>query len=113
MPTNKQIFETKMNALANAINTKAGTSGAKDLDELKTAVDSISTGITPTGNQDIETLSEYDVSAKATARISAAERAKIVAGNIKNGVTILGVSGTALVTTITVNQDDSIDLTIA
>ena len=50
--------------------------------------------VVPSGNQDIETLNEYNVTAKATARISAAERAKIVAGNIKNGVTILGVTGT-------------------
>ena len=49
---------------------------------------------TPSGNQDITTLNEYDVSAKATARISATERAKIIAGNIKQGVTILGVTGT-------------------
>ncbi len=51
-------------------------------------------GIIPAGNQDIETLSEYDVSAKATARISAAERAKIIPENIKKDVTILGVIGT-------------------
>jgi len=44
MPTAKETFESKMNALAASINTKAGTSGAKDLDDLKSAVDSISTG---------------------------------------------------------------------
>lgn len=49
---------------------------------------------TPSGNQDISTLNEYDVSAKATARISAAERAKIIPANIADGVTILGVAGT-------------------
>lgn len=100
MPTYKETFDTQMNALADSINTKAGTTGKKTIAEMKTAVDSISTGITPTGNQDIETLNEYDVTAKATARVSAAERAKIVAGNIKNGVTILGVTGTAAVVTI-------------
>lgn len=44
MPTNKEIFISKMNALANSINTKAGTFGAKDLDGLKAAVDSIEPG---------------------------------------------------------------------
>ena len=44
MPTNKEIFTTKMNALANSINAKAGSTGAKDLDALKTAVDGISVG---------------------------------------------------------------------
>ena len=66
-----------------------------------------------TGNQDITDLSSTSVVGKSTAQVSAAERAKIIAGNIKNGVSILGVTGTALVTTITVNQDDTIDLTIA
>lgn len=42
MPTNKEIFNAKMNALADAINSKAGTTGAKNLDGMKTAVDSIS-----------------------------------------------------------------------
>lgn len=51
-------------------------------------------GITPSGNQDITTLNEYDVSSKATARVSAAERAKIISENIKKDVTILGVTGT-------------------
>ena len=50
-------------------------------------------GVTPTGNQDITTLNEYDVSTKATARVSAAERAKIIAENIRSGVEILGVTG--------------------
>lgn len=45
MPTNKEIFNSKMNALANSINTKAGTTGAKDLDALKTAVDGITVGV--------------------------------------------------------------------
>ena len=52
-------------------------------------------GITPSGNQNISTLNSYDVTTKATARISAAERAKIIPANIAAGVTILGVAGTA------------------
>ena len=50
-------------------------------------------GVTPVGNQDISTLDEYNVSSKATARISAEERAKIIPGNIKKDVTILGTPG--------------------
>lgn len=50
--------------------------------------------ITPEGNQDINTLDEVDVSEKATARISAEERAKIIPENIKKDVTILGKTGT-------------------
>ena len=45
------------------------------------------------GNQDISTLDEYNVADKETARISSTERAKIIPGNIKSGVTILGVQG--------------------
>ena len=96
MPTNKELFKTKMDALAASINAKAGTSGDKTIDELKDAVDGIVIGVTPTGNQDISTLDEYDVASKATARISAAERAKIIPENIADGVTIFGVTGTAL-----------------
>jgi len=48
----------------------------------------------PSGNQDISDTNEYNVYSKATARISAAERAKIIPGNIKDGVQILGVTGT-------------------
>ena len=51
-------------------------------------------GVIPEGNQDIDTLSEVDVTSKATARISEAERAKIIPENIKKDVTILGKTGT-------------------
>ena len=47
----------------------------------------------PTGNQDIDTLNEYNVADKATARVGATERAKIIPENIKKDVTILGVTG--------------------
>lgn len=48
----------------------------------------------PSGNQDIANLNEYNVASKATARISATERAKIIPENIKKDVTLLGVTGT-------------------
>lgn len=52
------------------------------------------TGLVPSGNADISDTSEVDVTDKATARISATERAKIIPNNIANGVTLLGVTGT-------------------
>lgn len=39
--SNKEIFDQKMDALADSINAKAGSTGQKTLDGLKTAVDSI------------------------------------------------------------------------
>ena len=47
-----------------------------------------------TGNQDITTLDEYNVKTKATARVSAAERAKFLESNIRENVTLLGKTGT-------------------
>lgn len=41
MATNQEIFEGKLDALADSINAKAGTSGKKNIDEMKSAVDSI------------------------------------------------------------------------
>ena len=38
MPTSKEIFNTNMNSLANAINTKAGSTGSKTIAELITAL---------------------------------------------------------------------------
>lgn len=70
----------------------------------------ISVGITPTGNINITNTSQVDVTNYATAQVV---DSNLISGNVKNGVSILGVQGTALVTTITVNQDNSIDLTIA
>ena len=58
-------------------------------------------GVFPSGNQDITTLDEYDVYNKATARVSSNERAKIIPENIVEGVSILGVDGTAKSGTIT------------
>ena len=48
-------------------------------------------GITPSGNINITTTSQYDVTAYATAQVV---DANLVAGNIVSGTTILGVTGT-------------------
>lgn len=70
-------------------------------------------GITPSGNQDISTLDEYDVTNKATARVSAEERAKIIPSNITRNVSILGVAGTAVVPTgfTTINSNGTHNVT--
>ena len=47
MPTSKELYDAAMNELADAINTKAGTTGKKTIPQLKTAVDSISGGSQP------------------------------------------------------------------
>lgn len=76
-------------AIADAIRDVGGTVDDMTIAQMPAKVRALQ----PSGNQDIETLDEYDVSHKATARVSAAERAKIVGSNIKQGVTILGVQG--------------------
>lgn len=50
-------------------------------------------GIIPSGNADIATLESVDVTDKASAQISAAERAKIISRNIRTGESILDVPG--------------------
>lgn len=70
MPTNKETFTAQMNALADSINTKAGTSGKKTISQMKTAVDSISTGITPTGTIPITENGIVDVTNYASADVN-------------------------------------------
>ena len=72
MPTNKEIFTAQMNALADSINTKAGTSGKKTISQMKTAVDGISTGITPTGTINITETGIVDVTKYASANVDVA-----------------------------------------
>lgn len=76
---------------------KFGEGGYSTLEnaEGQTALIGDNSGIVPSGNQDISDLTEYNVSSKATARISEEERAKIIPENIAEGVTILGVQGSS------------------
>lgn len=96
MPNNKELFEQKMNALANSINTKANTSGAKTIDQLKTAVDGIvSGGYTITENTYGDTI---DILGSAIYSITA----NITNGTASGATTILP-NGTATIT-ITANS---------
>lgn len=74
-----------------------GTRGGIDITKpdgtTETWYATVVNAVVPEGNQDIETLNEYDVSSKATARISETERAKIIPENIKKDIEILGVVG--------------------
>ena len=82
-----------------SVNIKLGSNNITLEDEKLSFESATSAGtyvdfLYESGNKDVADLTEQDVSTKATARISAAERAKIIPGNIKDGVTILGVTGT-------------------
>ena len=61
---------SKMTALMNAIRSKAGISGLLSIDAAKTAVDSIQTGITPSGTIDIDENGSYDVTQFASALVN-------------------------------------------
>lgn len=63
-----------------------------ELDELAVAViQGVIGGVTPTGNKEITSTDQVDVSAYATAQVVDAD---LVPGNIKKDVDILGVVGT-------------------
>lgn len=53
-------------------------------------------GVTPSGNVDIETTAQYDVSTKATAQISESNCNKLIAANIRSGEIILGIEGSLI-----------------
>ena len=61
MPTDKELYEAAMNSLADSINTKAGTSGAKNINQMKLAVDSISV-VKPSLNAPTITVSGNTIS---------------------------------------------------
>ena len=71
--------------------------------------------VSPTTSQQTVTAdSGYDGLSQVTVNaVTSAIDSNIAAGNIKSGVSILGVTGTLPTISVTVNQDDSIDLTIS
>ena len=98
MATAQETFITNMNALANAINTKAGDTGAKTITELKTAVDSIALQ-KPESQETVTFSGDGQVvlptsSGYVMAKVTINKPSTLVAGNIKKNVTIAGVTGT-------------------
>ena len=97
--TNKEAFLTAMNVLAESINSKAGTFGRKTVEQMKNTVDNISTtasGQTKTvalsmasGNQVIT-----PDAGKVLTQVTITKPSTLIAGNIRSGVTIGGVTGT-------------------
>ena len=96
--TAKEIFEDNMTTLADAINTKASSSGTKTIQELITTVNSIS----PAKEQQTKTVSLDMASGdqvitpdtnKVLSQVTVTKPATLVAANIKTGVTIGGVQG--------------------
>lgn len=90
---------SKMKAIADAIRNLLDISGTMGLDEMASNISSITKRGAVAGT--ISTKSEQYIipagyhNGNGTVGISSAEQEKLIAENIKNGVTILGVSGTA------------------
>lgn len=89
---NVAVNETSVDGIAEAIKTKTGL----DADIAPTQfVNTLNTVIIPSGTKSVTTsTSNVDVTAYASAKIS---DSYLVTGNIKGGVTILGVAGKASV----------------
>lgn len=82
--------DSALSAVADAIRAKAGTSAQMTVSQMPSAISNISTGITPTGKLNITDTAEKDVTNYATAQVV---DANLVAGNIKSGTSILGITG--------------------
>ena len=77
--------------VATAIRTKKGTTGAINPQNFSSEIESIETGITPSGKKTITNTNETDVTNFATAQVV---DDNLVASNIKKNVSILGITGT-------------------
>lgn len=85
---NLQDFLTDV---ANSIRTKTGTTAQINAQDFSDKIESIETGITPSGKKTITSTAETDVTNFATAQVV---DSNLVASNIKKNVSILGVTGT-------------------
>jgi len=91
--TNDEIVDTMNETAYNAGTTygyEVGFDEGYDDGYDEGFADGVDSVPTPEGNIDITTTSQYDVTTYATAQIA---DANLTAGNIANGVTILGVTG--------------------
>lgn len=85
---NLQDFLTDV---ANSIRTKTGTTEQINAQDFSSKIESIETGITPSGKKTITSTAETDVTNFATAQVV---DSNLVASNIKKNVSILGITGT-------------------
>lgn len=85
---NLQDFLTDV---ANSIRTKTGTTDQINAQDFSSKIESIETGITPSGKKTITSTAETDVTNFATAQVV---DSNLVASNIKKNVSILGITGT-------------------
>ena len=90
MSTNKELFLEQLNALAEAINRKAGTEGKKSIPELTEIVNNL-LNRAPTGVINITNTNLTDVADFAFAQVSDPD---LQPYNIAKNVNILGVTGT-------------------
>ena len=90
---NVAVNETSIMSIANALKEKARTGTTFKPLEFANAVLGI-TSTTPSGTVNISTLNLTDVTGYASAKIN---DSNLVTGNIKNGVSILGVTGKSTV----------------
>ena len=90
MSTNKDVFIAQLNALAEAINRKAGTEGKKSIPELTEVVNTL-LNRAPTGLINITNTNLVDVADFAFAQVVDSD---LVPYNIAKNVNILGVTGT-------------------
>lgn len=84
---NVAVNEDVLEDIADAIRDKAGTTTEYSPLQFNDMVNKI---INPSGNINVNTTSSTNVTNYATAKIN---DANLVTGNIKSGVTILGISG--------------------
>ena len=90
---NVAVNETSLTAIANALKAKAREDATFTPLQFANAVLGI-TSTTPSGTVNISTLNLTDVTGYASAKIS---DSNLVTGNIKNGISILGVTGKSTV----------------
>lgn len=86
-----RLNTAKTNILESLSNKGVDISSVGTLNDIPEKIDGISVGITPTGNINITSTASTNVTNYATAKVVDSD---LVAGNIKKGINILGITGT-------------------